>query len=52
MIQIYKNLYYDEEEGCYLFMNGNDKRIVVSQESYLLIYIIELLKKGGNKING
>ena len=46
MDNIYKNLYFDTDTGEYVFMNGNDKRQVVSQESYLLIYLIEIMQKG------
>ena len=49
MEQIYKNLYYDEEERCYLFIDENDKRLVVDQQSYLLIYILENLLLMQNK---
>jgi len=45
MQQIYKNLYFDDEQACYMFVNGNDKRLVVDQQSYLLIYILEVLSK-------
>ena len=44
MIQIYNNLYKDEE-GKYLFADNNDTRYLVMQDSYLLAYIIELLVK-------
>ena len=43
MEQIYKNLYYDEEGRCYLFANESDRKYVVDQQSYLLIYILEML---------
>ena len=43
MVQIYKNLYFDEETKAYFFISGEDERQVVSQESYLLIYILETL---------
>jgi len=43
MKQIYKNLYYDEKEGGYWFINGDDRKQVVSQEAYLLIYLIEIM---------
>ena len=42
---IYKNLYFDNDTMSYAFINGNERREVVSQEAYLLIYIIELLKE-------
>ena len=42
MEQIYKNLYKDEE-GRYVFADENDTRYVVEQQSYILIYILELL---------
>lgn len=41
--QIYKDLYYDEEMKCYLFIIGKDKRLLIEQQSYLLTYIIEIL---------
>ena len=44
--KIYKKLYFDEETNSYDIINGNERREVVSQEAYLLIYIIELLKGG------
>ena len=44
MEQIYKNLYKDEE-GKYLFATDNDTRYVVDQQSYILIYILEVLLK-------
>jgi len=47
MKQIYKNLYYNEEDGAYYFVNGTDQRQVVNQESYLLTYILEVLLKNG-----
>lgn len=43
MKQIYKNLYYDEESGQYVFANDRDTRYVVDQSSYILIYILEVL---------
>lgn len=46
--QVYKNVYYDTEDRQYYFVDENDKRVVVDQQSYLLIYIIELLQ-GGKK---
>jgi hypothetical protein len=46
--RIYKNLYFDERTRRYFFSSGNDKREVVSQESYLLIYILENII-GGKK---
>ena len=42
MEQIYKNLYKDDE-GKYVFANDEDTRYVVDQQSYILIYILELL---------
>ena len=66
MEQIYKNLYKDEN-GKYVFANEDDTRYVVDQQSYILIYILEVLldldaKEGdreiflnsekGEKING
>lgn len=44
MGQIYKNLYKDED-GRYMLATKEDTRLVVTQESYLLIYILELLLK-------
>jgi len=44
--QVYKNLYFDTESRKYFFVDEADRRQVVSQESYLLIYIIELLQGG------
>lgn len=40
--QIYKNLYKDDE-GNYVFANENDTRLVVDQQSHILIYILEML---------
>ena len=48
MKQIYKNLYYDEQEQQYVFMSGSEKRLVVSQESYLMIYLLETMLKMEN----
>jgi len=48
MKQIYKNLYYDEEDQQYVFMSGGEKRLVVSQESYLMIYLLETMLKMEN----
>ena len=42
MEQIYKNLYKDEN-GKYLFATDEDTRYVVEQQSYILVYILELL---------
>ena len=42
MEQIYKNLYKDEE-GRYLFADDNDTRYIADQQSYLLVYILEML---------
>ena len=44
MEQIYKNLYKDDE-GKYVFADNNDTRYVVDQQSYILIYILEVLLK-------
>ena len=44
MKQIYKNIYQDEN-GNYVFANDNDTRYVVDQQSYILIYILEMLIK-------
>lgn len=46
--QIYKNLFKDEK-GKYLFADDNDTRYIVSQESLLLVYLIEILLKDGDK---
>ena len=46
--QIYKQLFKDEE-GKYLFANEEDTRYVVEQQSYILIYILELLLKLSNQ---
>ena len=40
--QIYKNLFKDENNR-YIFAFDDDTRQVISQESYLLIYILEVL---------
>ena len=44
MEQIYKNL-YKNEEGKYIFSIDEDTKYVMTQESYILIYILELLMK-------
>ena len=44
MEQIYKNLYKDEDEK-YIFSIDDDTKYVMTQESYILIYILELLMK-------
>ena len=44
MEQIYKNLYKDDE-GRYVFASDNDTRYVVDQQSYILIYILEMMMK-------
>lgn len=44
MKQIYKNLWFDEESGRYEFIDEKNRQNVVSQESYLLIYILEQLQ--------
>jgi len=49
MEQIYKNLYYNEEDGAYYFIDENDRKQVVTQESYLLTYILEVLLKQNEK---
>ena len=46
--QIYKNLYQDEN-GRYLFATDEDTRYVVDQQSYILIYMLELLLSNKNK---
>ena len=43
MKQIYKKLYFEEETGKYIFISDDDTRLVVSQEGYLLSYILEQL---------
>lgn len=52
MKQIYKNLYYDDEIRGYVFADENDIRPIVEQQSYLLIYLIEILlnKSGEQKV--
>ena len=47
--KIYKNLYYNEEEGVYEFRDVNARKQVVSQESYIMIYIMEMLKDLNSK---
>jgi len=49
MEQIYKNLYQDED-GKYILATNQDTRLVVSQESYILIYILELLLKNTKEV--
>ena len=46
--RVYKNLWFDEKSGKYMFDDGNSRREVVSQEAYLLIYILENII-GGKK---
>ena len=46
--KVYKNLYFDSTDRRYYFIDNNDRRQVVSQEGYLLIYILEVLL-GGRK---
>ena len=48
MEQIYKNLYKDDE-GRYVFASDNDTRYVVDQQTYVMIYILELLLSNKNK---
>ena len=48
MEQIYKNLYKDDEEK-YVFATDNDTRYIVDQQSYILIYILEVLLGSGDK---
>ena len=48
MKHIYKNLYKDDE-GKYIFASETDTRYVVDQQSYILIYILELLLSLNNK---
>jgi len=43
--QVYKNLYFDTDLRKYFFVDENMKREVVSQEAYLMIYIIELIQR-------
>ena len=50
MVQIYKNLFFDEKTNAYFFISDNDNRQVVSQESYLLIYLLEVLLKKRDEI--
>ncbi len=47
MEQIYKNLYKDDE-GRYVFATDEDTRYVVDQQSYILIYILEMIMKLDN----
>jgi len=42
MENIYKYLYKDEE-GQYFFATDSDTRQVIDQQSYILIYILEVL---------
>ena len=49
--RIYKNLYYNEEDGTYEFRNEQYTKQVVDQQSYSLIYIIEMLKELNNKVD-
>lgn len=49
MEQIYKNLHIDDE-GKYLFASDDDTRYVVDQNTYVLIYILELLLNRGREI--
>lgn len=46
MKQIYKNLYYDEETKSYCFISDGDRREVVDQQSYLIIYLLEVMLNG------
>ena len=48
MEQIYKNLYKDDE-GKYVFASDNDTRYVVDQQTYVMIYILELMMKNEKK---
>jgi len=43
--KIHKNLFFDEDSQSYAFIDGQNRREVVSQESYLMIYILEMLKE-------
>lgn len=46
MRQLYKNLFYDERTGEYLFRVNGEWRPVVTQESYLLAYLLEVMING------
>ena len=48
MEQVYKNVFFDTESRSYAFVDENERREVVTQESYLLIYLIEILTKNNN----
>ncbi len=43
--QIYKNLYYDDEERVYMFIDKDYTSKIVNQECYLMVFIVELLLK-------
>jgi len=49
--QIYKNLYFDTDSRCYFFIDEDNRKQIVSQESYLLIYILEVLLNGNTNKN-
>lgn len=48
--KIYKNLYFDEEQGIYYFHDGKNYHQVVDESSYLLIYLIEIILGGKNEV--
>ena len=48
--KIYKDLYFDDAVEGYVFIKGGDRKYVTEMQSYLLIYIIELLNKKKLKI--
>ena len=50
--RIYKNLFYDTERGMYFFIKGNEIRPLVEQQSYLLAYLIEIIRDKGGELNG
>ena len=41
--KIYKNLFFDNDSQSYAFINGSERREVVSQEAYLMIYLMEIM---------
>ena len=41
--KIYKNLFFDNDGQSYAFINGSERREVVSQEAYLMIYLMEIM---------
>lgn len=43
-VKIYKNIFFDKKENKYFFISPNgEKRELVTQEGYLLVYILENL---------